>query len=89
MTGEERQYAKGEEPSDHVSCTVEMTSINTPCMYIYYTLIQDILIFISSIILKNIWNNFNYKYVSIQFTFNYKYISIITLFSLFFNNIEI
>ncbi|XP_026465401.1 ATP-dependent RNA helicase SUV3 homolog, mitochondrial-like [Ctenocephalides felis] len=30
VTGEERQYAKGEEPSDHVSCTVEMTSINTP-----------------------------------------------------------
>lgn len=79
MTGEERQYAKGEEPSDHVSCTVEMTSINTPCMYIFLTFIQDIFIFTSSIM----------KYILIKFTFNYEYISIITLFSLFFNNIEI
>lgn len=31
ITGEERNYAQGEgNPSNHVSCTVEMTSINTP-----------------------------------------------------------
>lgn len=38
MTGEERNYAdpKGN-PSSHVSCTVEMTSINTPCKSIIFT----------------------------------------------------
>lgn len=32
VTGEERKYANPDgTPSTHVSCTVEMTSINTPC----------------------------------------------------------
>lgn len=32
ITGEERSYADpAGNPSSHVSCTVEMTSINTPC----------------------------------------------------------
>ena len=32
MTGEERRYAINEEcPSEHVACTVEMTSINNQC----------------------------------------------------------
>uniref|UniRef100_A0A6M2DHU9 ATP-dependent RNA helicase SUV3 homolog, mitochondrial n=1 Tax=Xenopsylla cheopis TaxID=163159 RepID=A0A6M2DHU9_XENCH len=30
VTGEERKFAKGNDPSNHVSCTVEMTSVNTP-----------------------------------------------------------
>ena len=33
VTGEERKYAEADgEPSSHVSCTVEMTCINVPCM---------------------------------------------------------
>jgi len=33
VTGEERKYAQANgEPSSHVSCTVEMTCINVPCM---------------------------------------------------------
>lgn len=32
ITGEERKYAQGDgNPSHHVSCTVEMTSVNIPC----------------------------------------------------------
>lgn len=32
VTGEERKYAKANKtPSDHVACTVEMTSVSTPC----------------------------------------------------------
>lgn len=32
ITGEERKYAQGDgNPSAHVSCTVEMTSVNVPC----------------------------------------------------------
>lgn len=32
VTGEERKYAEASgKPSSHVSCTVEMTSVNIPC----------------------------------------------------------
>lgn len=33
VTGEERKFADGKnETSKHVSCTVEMANVNTPCM---------------------------------------------------------
>jgi hypothetical protein len=33
VTGEERKFSQSNgDPSNHVSCTVEMTSINVPCM---------------------------------------------------------
>lgn len=35
VTGEERKYAKtNQTPSAHVACTVEMTSVQTPCEYL-------------------------------------------------------
>lgn len=34
VTGEERKFAKGDgNPASHVSCTVEMTSVTTPCNF--------------------------------------------------------
>lgn len=37
VTGEERKYAdEKDEPSKHVSCTVEMANVNTPCMFDYF-----------------------------------------------------
>jgi len=34
VTGEERNYARADgEPSSHVSCTVEMANLTTPCKY--------------------------------------------------------
>lgn len=37
VTGEERKYAKeNQTPSAHVACTVEMTSVNTPCELIKF-----------------------------------------------------
>lgn len=37
VTGEERKYAKeNQTPSAHVACTVEMTSVNTPCEYLHF-----------------------------------------------------
>lgn len=49
VTGEERKYAKANQtPSNHVACTVEMTSVNTPCEYIVMKLnLKSINLYIS------------------------------------------